>query len=66
MVGVNQLWAQTEEVLMDKVCRHLIERVACHVVLARNSVNIQVLPQAFILWQRPKYQRRFVVYACLL
>jgi len=39
MVGVNQLWAQTEEVLMDKMCRHLIERVACHIVLAHNSVK---------------------------
>ena len=38
MVGVDWLWAQTEEVSMEDTCRHRIVRAACSVVLAYDSV----------------------------
>ena len=38
MVGVDWLWAQTEEVSMEDACCHRIVRAACCEVLARDSV----------------------------
>jgi len=48
MVGVYQLWAQTEEMSMDKICRHLFERA---IVLAYDSVPFG---GQYIKWQPPR------------